>query len=149
VGNTNQNSLTYTNKVLHVLQVVLRFVGLLGHWYGLFTHNTPLSFLYRQTRHCLKIHLNVCLSHRLQEQTLSKPSPPTHTHSPLTPTHSPPLPTQSHPVPPTQRKENVDPNVARWIEERDILLQTGVYSNNDSTIQKLDSKIRHAMQAVN
>lgn len=39
----------------------------------------------------------------------------------------------------------IDSNVARWIEERDILLQTGVYSSSDPTIQKLDLKIRQAL----
>ena len=40
---------------------------------------------------------------------------------------------------------SVDPAVARWIEERDILLQTGVYSSNDPTIARLDQKIREAL----
>ena len=39
----------------------------------------------------------------------------------------------------------VDTNVARWIEERDILLQTGVYTSSDPTIQKLDLEIRQAL----
>jgi len=40
-------------------------------------------------------------------------------------------------------------DVARWIEEREILLQTGVYSDTDVTIQALDSKIRGAMLKIN
>ena len=38
-----------------------------------------------------------------------------------------------------------NPDVARWIEERDILLQTGVYTHNDVTIEKLDKKIKEAL----
>ena len=40
---------------------------------------------------------------------------------------------------------SVNPDVARWIEERDILLQTGVYTHNDVTIEKLDKKIKAAL----
>ena len=36
-------------------------------------------------------------------------------------------------------------DVTRWIEERDILLQTGVYTHSDPTIQKLDEKIKEAL----
>lgn len=39
----------------------------------------------------------------------------------------------------------MESEVARWIEERDILLQTGVYTSADPTIQRLDLKIREAM----
>ena len=44
-------------------------------------------------------------------------------------------------------KENqaLSADMTRWIEERDILLQTGVYTSTDPTIQKLDHKIRSAM----
>ena len=49
-----------------------------------------------------------------------------------------------------QRKSSIDttanPNVARWIEERDILLQTGVYTHNDFTIQELDKKINASLK---
>eukprot|EP00731_Ephydatia_muelleri_P012343 Em0006g1237a len=38
-----------------------------------------------------------------------------------------------------------DSDVARWMEERDILLQTGVYTTMDPTIQRLDLKIRAAL----
>lgn len=69
---------------------------------------------------------------RLQEQTVSslKSAPP-----------SPP-----HPLPPhTPVDKDVDVNVARWIEERDILLQTGVYTSSDPTIQRLDQRIREKL----
>ena len=36
-------------------------------------------------------------------------------------------------------------DIARWIEERDILLQTGLYSSDDATITRLDHQIRTAM----
>ena len=39
-------------------------------------------------------------------------------------------------------KNSMTPDVARLIEERDVLLQTGVYNNSDVTIQKLDQKIK-------
>lgn len=42
---------------------------------------------------------------------------------------------------------NINPDIARWIEERDILLQTGVYTHNDLTIQKLDQKIKAALNS--
>jgi len=41
--------------------------------------------------------------------------------------------------------KDVDVNVARWIEERDILLQTGVYTSSDPTIQRLDQRIREKL----
>ena len=62
---------------------------------------------------------------RLQSHTLAK-DPHSHSHKPDA--HAP-----------------VDSDIARWIEERDILLQTGVYSSFDPTIQKLDQKIRDAL----
>ena len=40
---------------------------------------------------------------------------------------------------------SVNSCVARWVEERDILLQTGVYTHSDLTIQKLDQKIKAAL----
>lgn len=46
------------------------------------------------------------------------------------------------PPPRTAEEKGMDANVARWIEERDCLLQTGVYSSSDPTIQRLDHKIR-------
>ena len=67
---------------------------------------------------------------------------PLHT-SPSTQSHPPPLTSQD---PTNDHKSQLNPDVARWIEERDILLQTGVYSNTDTTIQKLDAKIRQALQ---
>ena len=69
---------------------------------------------------------------RLQEQTLSslKPAPPSSPH---------PLPLH------TPVDKDVDVNVARWIEERDILLQTGVYTSSDPTIQRLDQRIREKL----
>ena len=42
----------------------------------------------------------------------------------------------------TEAANTASPEVARWIEERDILLETGVYTNNDFTIQQLDKKIK-------
>ena len=45
-----------------------------------------------------------------------------------------------HPLPPhIPEEKEVDVNVARWIEERDILLQTGVRPYY--TIQRLDQRI--------
>ena len=43
-----------------------------------------------------------------------------------------------------ENDERINSDVARWIEEKEILLQTGVYSDQDCTIQKLDQKIRTA-----
>lgn len=88
-------------------------------------------------------------TYRLQEHTLSKPRPKD------PPSASPPAPVATTPPNSTTNghnnyshpsKKDLDPNVARWIEERDILLQTGVYSSSDVTIQKLDAKIRQALQ---
>lgn len=45
----------------------------------------------------------------------------------------------------TAVSKTVNPDIARWIEERDILLQTGVYTHNDLTIQTLDQKIKAAL----
>ena len=47
--------------------------------------------------------------------------------------------------PETVTESSLNPDVARWIEERDILLQTGVYSHSDPTIQNLDQKIKAAL----
>ena len=87
--------------------------------------------------------------HRLQEQTLN----PQKTPPPGSPLHRPPPPSSlghpspNHPqtTPPAAGSGGLNADVARWIEERDILLQTGVYSGTDPTIQRLDSKIRVAM----
>lgn len=46
---------------------------------------------------------------------------------------------------PNESQTLQDSDVARWMEERDILLQTGVYTTSDPTIQKLDLKIRAAL----
>lgn len=55
-------------------------------------------------------------------------------------------PSPPHPLPPhTPVDKDVDVNVARWIEERDILLQTGVYTSSDPTIQRLDQRIREKL----
>lgn len=70
---------------------------------------------------------------RLQSHTLAK-SPRSHSHKPDS--HAP----HAHSL-----HSSVDGDIARWIEERDILLQTGVYSSFDPTIQKLDKKIRDAL----
>ena len=106
----------------------------------------------------LLVLLNFCLSlftftlNRLQEHTLAQQAP-----LPKEPRHPwPPPPTTTtldehhHSSPGAAHDSHmthpgVDSNVARWIEERDILLQTGVYSSNDPTIQKLDLKIRQAL----
>ncbi len=105
---------------------------------------------------------------RLQEHTFnSQPQPvtekqphtsstsPSHTHQPPPPSSSPgPPDPHSHPHHHHNGKEgrssrgNLSNDVARWIEERDILLQTGVYSSTDPTIQKLDSKIREVMGEI-
>lgn len=49
----------------------------------------------------------------------------------------------------TDAANTLTADVARWIEEREILLQTGVYSDTDVTIQTLDAKIRGAMSKIN
>ena len=43
--------------------------------------------------------------------------------------------------------KTTDADITRWIEERDILLQTGLYSSDDPTISRLDQQIRNAMAA--
>jgi hypothetical protein len=48
----------------------------------------------------------------------------------------------------TNSEWTVNPDVARWIEERDILLQTGVYTHNDVTIQKLDQKNKGSLELL-
>lgn len=61
------------------------------------------------------------------------------------PTQMPTLP----PLPTLPTHPDIDSNIARLIEERDILLQTGVYDNSDPTIQKLDDRIRAALATRN
>ena len=46
-----------------------------------------------------------------------------------------------------QRKEEVDSRIAKLIEERDTLLQTGVYTTDDRIISELDRQIREAIAA--
>ena len=46
----------------------------------------------------------------------------------------------------TEAEDTANPDVARWIEERDILLETGVYTQNDFTIQQLDQKIKACLK---
>jgi hypothetical protein len=46
----------------------------------------------------------------------------------------------------TEAEDTPNPDVARWIEERDILLETGVYTHNDFTIQQLDQKIKACLK---
>ena len=43
--------------------------------------------------------------------------------------------------------KTTDADITRWVEERDILLQTGLYSSDDPTISRLDQQIRNAMAA--
>ncbi|CAB3982541.1 Centrosomal of 120 kDa, partial [Paramuricea clavata] len=45
----------------------------------------------------------------------------------------------------TQRKEELDSKIAKLIEERDTLLQTGVYTTEDRIISELDRQIREAI----
>ena len=45
----------------------------------------------------------------------------------------------------TQRKEELDNKIAKLIEERDTLLQTGVYTTEDRIIAELDRQIREAI----
>lgn len=54
---------------------------------------------------------------------------------------------QSSPGQPPVTKATTDADITRWIEERDILLQTGLYSSDDPTISRLDHQIRTAMAA--
>ncbi|XP_046857009.1 centrosomal protein of 120 kDa-like isoform X1 [Xenia sp. Carnegie-2017] len=44
-----------------------------------------------------------------------------------------------------QRKEELDSKIAKLIEERDTLLQTGVYTTEDRIISELDRQIREAI----
>lgn len=44
-----------------------------------------------------------------------------------------------------QRKEELDNKIAKLIEERDTLLQTGVYTTEDRIIAELDRQIREAI----
>ena len=44
-----------------------------------------------------------------------------------------------------QRKEELDSKIAKLIEERDTLLQTGVYTTEDRIIAELDRQIREAI----
>lgn len=44
-----------------------------------------------------------------------------------------------------QRKEELDGRIAKLIEERDTLLQTGVYTTDDRIISELDRQIREAI----
>ena len=45
----------------------------------------------------------------------------------------------------TQRKEELDTRIAKLIEERDTLLQTGVYTTEDRIISELDRQIRETI----
>jgi centrosomal protein CEP120 len=45
----------------------------------------------------------------------------------------------------TQRKEELDSKIAKLIEERDTLLQTGVYTTEDRIISELDRQIREVI----
>ncbi|XP_003387094.1 PREDICTED: centrosomal protein of 120 kDa-like [Amphimedon queenslandica] len=74
---------------------------------------------------------------RLRAQALSK------TPVPGSPRHTPTR--QTTPILTSPRLQTIDANIARWIEERNILLQTGVYTHADPTIQKLDKKIQEAL----
>ena len=44
-----------------------------------------------------------------------------------------------------QRKEELDTRIAKLIEERDTLLQTGVYTTEDRIISELDRQIRETI----
>ncbi len=79
---------------------------------------------------------------RLQAHALSRSQP-------IVPSHLPPHPPPNlHPSSPSNHHGNdPDSDIAGWIEERNILLQTGVYTHSDPTIQKLDKKIREALVA--
>lgn len=44
-----------------------------------------------------------------------------------------------------QRKEELDSKIAKLIEERDTLLQTGVYTTEDRIIAELDRQIREVI----
>ena len=89
---------------------------------------------------CTSWSLSLSLSCRLRSQTLSK------TPVPTTPRATPrATPTRQVPSLSSPRPLSIDANIARWIEERNILLQTGVYTHADPTIQKLDKKIQEAL----
>ena len=44
-------------------------------------------------------------------------------------------------------KNELEAKIARWVEQRNILLQTGVYSRDDPTIVRLDENINAALNA--
>ncbi|KAI6646513.1 centrosomal protein [Oopsacas minuta] len=44
-------------------------------------------------------------------------------------------------------KNELESKIARWVEQRNILLQTGVYSRDDPTILRLDENINAALNA--
>ena len=44
-------------------------------------------------------------------------------------------------------KSELESKIARWVEQRNILLQTGVYSREDPTIVRLDENINAALNA--
>ena len=44
-------------------------------------------------------------------------------------------------------KNELESKIARWVEQRNILLQTGVYSRDDPTIMRLDENINAALNA--
>ena len=104
---------------------------------------SKLHVIYEYPRIIINLFLNVIITFtiysRLQAQTLAKTQH--YTHLP------PPPPSSLHPRTPPRHDSDIDTDIARWIEERNILLQTGVYTHSDPTIQKLDKKIRDALNA--
>ena len=44
-------------------------------------------------------------------------------------------------------RSELEGKIARWVEQRNILLQTGVYSSEDPTIMRLDENINAALKA--
>jgi len=58
---------------------------------------------------------------------------------------SQPSPQTTHEVTIRENNEELDNRIAKLIEERDTLLQTGVYTTDDRIIVELDRQIRDAI----
>lgn len=88
-----------------------------------------------------KIYQMSCTFSRLQLQVSSSKS------GSKAPTMSPSSHYSSSPSPSVLAGRNraLTADVARWIEERDSLMQTGLYSDTNVIVQQLDQKIKGAM----
>ena len=77
-------------------------------------------------------------------QCTSSPHPPSGTSTPDSSPHSPHHRRSS----PCAKNKDLTADVARLIEERDVLLKTELYSSNDEIIQRIDNKIQLAMMEM-